>query len=374
MVRVFSVFYLLLFLFKIKSSFAGVQYNGKNYPSSTDLSYQSRTNLPIQNGGFCHAFAAARLVEAACQRITGKKLDISEDYLVLRHLSSKVRENKEYDLERTKSSGNATYFDGGWAFTSLKRVIESRSVLLEDEFNIQPDYIYEIRSIINNYSRAKYFARMDLVATSGETMGYHGEMDFLKQIENIVDTISSLNETVADLTEQRECSEKGGMMNLTKTAKISMEIYKLETRRDKLLDNLLPSLELADKETLEALKSKVDESLRAGTVFPFKTQSGEIRGETTDRTLRNCLSKVRARKVKYTKELGLSLLARGIPYLCSGKYNLNGVSGNHVSMRTGYRYNEKMKGNIEWQHYDSNNSEQTWGWSGGCNNIIYIEP
>ena len=96
--------------------------------------------------------------------------------------------------------------------------------------------------------------------------------------------------------------------------------------------------------------------------------------KTRNRELLDCVRNVSAKQEPYSLEKAMNLLARGIPFLCTGNFNIGSVSGIHVSMVTGYKFNENAPNTVEWQHFDSNLPRATWGWTGGCQLITYIQP
>ncbi len=67
-----------------------IRYEGKIFPVEVDLSEQFSKDIPNQRGGFCHVFAATALLESACYRALGRRVDLSEGYYCYRHLRTRL--------------------------------------------------------------------------------------------------------------------------------------------------------------------------------------------------------------------------------------------------------------------------------------------
>jgi len=129
------------------------QLSEQGFPDKVDLSYQFRKETKCQIGGTCHIFAATALMEGACYRATGKKIDISEAYFMYHHWRDVIKSSR-YDLsELYPADTNAVdaentrnmifYFDGGYPIETISRAL-SKSICTENEFPLEKEFLKKI--------------------------------------------------------------------------------------------------------------------------------------------------------------------------------------------------------------------------------------
>ncbi len=95
------------------------RYQGKTFPVEVDLSELFPENLPQQRGGFCHVFAATALLQSACYRALGKRVDLSEGYFCYRHIRNRLSSCKRLPI------GSAGIFSvsDGFAWNTMDRFL-----------------------------------------------------------------------------------------------------------------------------------------------------------------------------------------------------------------------------------------------------------
>lgn len=107
--------------------------SGNKYPSSVYLGSQVETHSHVidntrifenQKGGTCHIYSAANLFEATCFRYLKVRLNISDGYLVYRHLREYFAKSKSIEISDKHSHGMfiAPHIDGGFPKETLQRI------------------------------------------------------------------------------------------------------------------------------------------------------------------------------------------------------------------------------------------------------------
>ncbi len=114
---------------------------------AADLTNQLSRPLRQQTGGTCHLVSQVDLFEAACFRLTGKRINLSEAYLTHEHLKAALKDAARVNTLLSRKMGeHLTTFDGALPsdVRSLKRIM-SGDVCVESEAESEKEYYNFLR-------------------------------------------------------------------------------------------------------------------------------------------------------------------------------------------------------------------------------------
>lgn len=276
---------------------------GKRFPAKVDLTPQFRDEKSCQSGGTCHVHSAVNLLEAACYRATGRKLDISETYYYYRHLRQQLYPG--YKIDKEVEPMAALHQDGGFVERNVQQ-FQRGHVCLESDFACSTSEFVRWTNMHGNLLSMEFKAQV------------REEMEAAREKALLFKRLS------AATTET--FSTVGKKLTFPKMFRDEM---------DEKAGRALKIRSMYDKDSGHAARSP-------------------------DPDLQDCLDVgVHVKSVSYSEEKLLELLGLGFPVACTGFVGYEGDkepldrSSRHVFPITGYERDPKTK-KITFTNRDSN--------------------
>lgn len=289
--------------------------NGQLLPTSVDLTPEFPAKEECQFGGTCHLFTATGLFGHACYRVTGKWIDLNENYLFLLHM---------YDIFKNLKFDERGFTEG----VSYETFLEWRKL--------------------------------------GSLFGNDGG-DPLRGLQRICEgncTVSAVDEpgyvarTVAGAVKW-----KYGVMWKLLSNRYEDEYTKARAQG---------TFKEFHARWLEHYKQAL---LAAGA----KENTDHTIATATPPQLRECLNgrKWEYKRVPWSEELAYSLIAKGVPFACAGNYSetaIRGIDSSHVAIVNGYKMSETPGGVTYWKVRGADGREASKFDQPieSCTNILYV--
>ncbi len=267
-----------------------INYQGRKIPEEVQNNLGFGEQASKQRGGMCHVYSAVGLVEDACHRATGKYVDISEAYLVYRHLREVLWKKSTYSLKRHWDDRNPKYFlsglqDGGMPYDTILKILGGQ-VCTEKEFPFTASFEKSLR----------------------------------KPFE-----------------ESQEMLDKD-----------AHEIRSQNLGARKTTEDLRASRRQVEEQIPHTVCKKWDNEVKC-RLFGMKEEGFEegITVKVSDPNLQECIQKLKPPVKK--QDLGeselVALVRRGIPVLCLNyiSYRESGQSGPHAFLVTGYDFSDDRR-------------------------------
>ena len=329
-----------------------------------DLSDQFNSIVPKQTGGSCHVYAETALVEAACYRLLGRKIDISEGALFEYHILNEILDHgkpsvRANDPQRFPGvniiSGK---IDGSIESGVTAKRILNGSACLENEFAAPKKTLDQIQMLI---------AQLDEYATSSKR--------WLDADEIVKTEAKSLMSQQEALTKEKQVLDKWisatpirTPTDLVLVAFQKIKKIRIEKQIDSINNKINQGLEkygALASEFLEKRESEVYQTI----VTKLKQDIFVIPKTDKTSTLHQCLSKnINLESSSHvTPEKIIKLLINKKPVLCTG--NIQNI-GWHETMIVGYR--KKKNGVVEYLLRDSYLGTLTWDLRVYCDEILWI--
>ncbi len=276
----------------------------KRFPADVRLTPQFNPRKICQSGGTCHIHTAVNLLEAACYRATGKRLDLSEAYYYYRHIRPQLE--KGYAIDKKVEPYLATHKDGGRVERTVER-FRNGSVCLENDFKCTTaDFV--------NWTRLNGEHFTEFLELKVES---DGEQAYLKALPGF-----------------KKISEK--IVKVRSSSKLRAT-YPGDFQRE-----------------MDVMAGR---ALNQPSMYESK--EGYVK-KSENPAVKACIAAgINYKAVPYSEEKMISLLARGIPVGCSGFVGYEGdekpvdYSARHVFTINGYRYDEETN-QMRFAHRDSN--------------------